>query len=115
MKIHSLSDIPAWLFYPLKTWTDSSYNHYNLFLSLIMIEVLFALGAWWYLYKKIGKSDERTDRIYLRATMLCFVVVIACESIFPTEYLLKQFEALKYGIGMLAADIYLFVVYRRSN
>ncbi|MDH5105026.1 DUF2178 domain-containing protein [Lentilactobacillus diolivorans] len=112
MQVKSISDIPNWLFLPVKHWTTESSDHFNLFVGSGMLLTIVLIIALWWVYRKIGKSDERTDPIYLRAVCAGFVALIMCEVIFPDSYLINQFKVYKYAITLLVIFIYLWRAYR---
>ncbi|GHP14596.1 hypothetical protein YK48G_20210 [Lentilactobacillus fungorum] len=115
MNIKSISDIPAWLFYPIKLWADKDSDNFNILVGTGMILLVLSLIMVWVLVRRLGDSDERTTGVYLKATSIAFVVVIICEIIFPSTYLVNQFKLYKYAFAMIAAAIYLFGEYRKET
>ncbi|WP_052004619.1 hypothetical protein [Agrilactobacillus composti] len=115
MKIHSISDIPDWLFFPIKQWVEQNQTHFNIFIGVATLMVLFTLGSSWILVKKIGKQDERTTPIYLQSMKMGLITLLICEAIFPVHYLILQFRLYKYGFALLVVVLYLLRAYHVEN
>ncbi|KRL23156.1 hypothetical protein [Lentilactobacillus kisonensis] len=114
MDIKSISDIPAWIFYPIKLWADKDSDNFNILVGTGMILLVRSFIMVWILVRRLGESDERTSGIYLKAMSNALVVLIVCEIIFPSTYLVNQFKLYKYAFAMIAAAIYLFSKYRKE-
>ena len=114
MNVKSISDIPGWMFYPIKMWAVKDNFNFNFLVGMGMILLVLSFIAVWILVKRIGHPDERTSEIYLKAMSNALVVILVCEIIFPSTYLVNQFKLYKYGFAMIAAAVYLFVRYRKE-
>ncbi|MCF6419733.1 MAG: DUF2178 domain-containing protein [Furfurilactobacillus sp.] len=115
MQIKSLSDIPDALFWPLKQWVEQSNLNLNILVGFSLILIVLITLGWSIMTRKIGKvQDERTAKIYLTASSIMLSANLACDIIFPTDYLMNQFRMIKYIIMFLAGLIYLFTKYRKE-
>ncbi|HRM12855.1 MAG TPA: hypothetical protein PLV47_07825 [Flavobacterium sp.] len=115
MKIRSLADIPAALFYPLKEWTESSITNFNLFIGIITIFLFVSIFFVVVFSMKIGKSDERSSMINLKSMYCALVILITCDIFLPNTYLVNQFLIIKYGLASLGAGFYLMLQYRKDT
>lgn len=115
MKIHSISDIPNWLFFPIKQWVDQSHAHLEIFMGIAILIALASFFVTWIMVKKIGRQDERTAPIYLKSLEAGFIVLLICEFLFPNDYLIDQFRLYKYAFSLLAGGIYLLKDYQKEN
>lgn len=114
MKIKSLSDIPEVIFYPLKEWAEQSVANFNLLVGSGFIFVMFSAIFVVTYSIKMGKSDERTLLISLKSTYVMLIAIIACDMLFPRDYLANQFFMFKYGITCFVGGLYLFIQYRKD-
>lgn len=114
MKIRSLADIPAALFYPLKEWTESSITNFNLFIGIITIFLFVSIFFVVVFSMKIGKSDERSSMINLKSMYCALVILITCDIFLPNTYLVNQFLIIKYGLASFSAGLYLMLQYRKD-
>ncbi|TFJ38731.1 DUF2178 domain-containing protein [Carnobacterium divergens] len=114
MKIKSLSDLPEALFFPLKEWVTQSPSNLNFLVGLTMLMILIGMCLSYYLLKKIGKPDERTNEYYKKLAYVVLVVIIICDIIFPKSYMPYQFYSIKYSLAVLIGSLYLFRQYRKD-
>lgn len=107
MKIESI-------FHPLKTWVEQSTGNWNMLigsgLALLLVGVILIVVF----ERKIGRTDERTNQIYLKSTFIMLAVVILCDFIFPKEYMWQIFLLFKYSIASIASGIYLAARYKKD-
>ncbi|HAT55716.1 MAG TPA: DUF2178 domain-containing protein [Lactobacillus sp.] len=115
MQVKSLSDIPDFIFWPLKKWTGQSNLNFNILVGICTLLTIFLLVAGYFMMRKIGKiEDERTATIYLAAASIMLSTSFICDIIFPSDYLIEQFRMIKYIVMMLAGLIYLVATYRKE-
>ena len=114
MKIKSLSDIPEALFYPLKEWSEQSIGNFNLLVGIGFLFVMFSTIFVVTYSIKIGKADERTTLIILKGAQIMLFAIIACDILFPKDYLVNQFFMFKYGNAFFVSGLYLFIQYRKD-
>lgn len=114
MKIESISDIPEALFYNLKLWADASITHWNIFVTLPMVLAIITVIASFYLIKKIGKADERTNGYYKNWAYFVLMSVIILDILFPKTYFIQQFFAYKYAISFFVGALYLGWQYKKD-
>lgn len=114
MEIKSLSDIPAAIFYPLKTWAEQSTGNWNILVGIGFLLMMGSAIVILLLSMKMGPKDERTSKISMRSAYYMLGVIILCDLIFPKEYMWNIFFLFKYGLAFLAGGIYLAVQYKRD-
>lgn len=114
MKIKSLSDISKTLFYPLKEWSEQSIGNFNLLVGIGFLFVMFSAIFVVTYSIKMGKSDERMLLISLKSAYVMLIAIIACDILFPRDYLVNQFFMVKYGFSCFASGLYLFLQYRKD-
>ncbi|WP_353855028.1 DUF2178 domain-containing protein [Bacillus sp. Bos-x628] len=107
-------DLTNTIFYPLKTWVETSTENWNMLLGIGFAMLLVGLILTFVFLKRIGKSDERTNQITLKSCLYMLFVVILCDVIFPKEYMWQIFFLFKYSIATLASGIYLAVRYKED-
>ncbi|MDX8365679.1 DUF2178 domain-containing protein [Cytobacillus sp. IB215665] len=102
------------IFSPLKSWAEQSQENFQILLGvgflLFIGSIIFVLV----LYKKIGKDDERTNRIYMKSSYCVLMVIVLCDMFFPKEYMWNIFFLYKYGLAFLAGGIYLAIQYKKD-
>lgn len=114
MDVKSLSDIPAWIFYPIKLWAEKDSDNFNILVGTGMILLVLSFIMVWILVRRLGESDERTSKTYLKAMSWALVVILVCEIVFPSTYLVNQFKLYKYAFAMIAAAVYMYAKYRKE-
>lgn len=112
MTTKSLSSVPGSFFYSIKEWSEQSIGNYNQLIGITFVFCILSIIFLLYFCLKIGRSDERTLLINLKAAYVMLIAIILCDIIFPREYLVNQFFMLKYGIACFASGIYLALKYR---
>lgn len=50
----------------IDTWMQASTTNYGLYFVIMALILILSFTAWWFIDRKIGKSDERSDYIKLR-------------------------------------------------
>lgn len=114
MKIHSFSDIPEKLFWPLKQWLDADINHFNMMIGVGLLLILIAFVWLFVLTRLLGRTDERSRLIYLKAVAYGLIAYAICKIIFPDEYLNQQFDVYAVIIGLLIGDGFIQLTYLRE-
>ncbi|MGD6795033.1 DUF2178 domain-containing protein [Metabacillus indicus] len=114
MQIKSVSDIPDALFYPLKSWAEQSAGNWNILIGTGGLLLTASMIFVYVYYKRIGKDDERTNKIFLKSFYYMLCAIILCDMIFPKDYMWNIFFMFKYTLAFLAAGIYMAVQYRRD-
>ncbi|NTU25539.1 DUF2178 domain-containing protein [Bacillus tequilensis] len=115
MKTNSISDaITNAIFSPVKSWAEFSPGNWNIILGVGLLLLMGSMIFTYVLYKKIGKEDERTNKIFLKSSFYMLVAIILCDVIFPKEYMWNIFFLYKYALAFLAAGIYLAAQYRKD-
>ncbi|PRS28115.1 DUF2178 domain-containing protein [Bacillus sp. FSL K6-4563] len=102
------------IFYPLKTWVETSTGNWNMLLGIGFAMLSVGLILTFIFLKRIGKSDERTNQITLKCCLYMLFGVILCDVIFPKEYMWQIFFLFKYSIVVLASGVYLAVRYKKD-
>lgn len=108
------SGIHNTIFSPLRSWAEQSPGNWNI---LIVVGFLLVYGSGilvYVFYKKLGKDDERTNKIYLKSSSYMLLVIILCDMIFPKDDMWTIFFLYKYALAFLAAGIYLSVQYKKD-
>ncbi|MER0467950.1 DUF2178 domain-containing protein [Bacillus cabrialesii subsp. cabrialesii] len=108
------SDIHNAIFSSLKSWAEQSTGNWNILIGVGFLLVMGSAIFVYVCYKKIGKEDERTNKIYLKSSSYMLVVIILCDTIFPKDYMWTIFFLYKYALAFLAAGIYLAVQYKKD-
>ncbi|MFB5089756.1 DUF2178 domain-containing protein [Psychrobacillus sp. PGGUH221] len=114
MKIDSSSEISNIIFHPLKTWAEASTGNWNMLTGSGFVLLLVGVILLYLCRKIIGKSDERTNQIYLKSTYIMLGAVVLCDIIFPKEYMWQIFFLFKYSFAFIASGIYLAVRYKKD-
>ena len=114
MKIESSSEISNLIFHPLKTWAETSAGNWNMLIGIGFVLLLVEVILLYVCHKQIGKSDERTNQIYLKSAYIMLGAVVLCDIIFPKEYMWQIFFLFKYSFAFIASGIYLAVRYKKD-
>lgn len=114
MEIKSISDIPNAIFYPLKSWAEQSSGNWNVLVGVGFLLLVGSVILGYVFYKKIGKDDERTNKIFLKSSYFMLLVIILCDIIFPKDYMWNIFFSFKYALAILAGGIYLAIQYKKD-
>lgn len=99
------------LFSPLKNWVENSTANWNTLIGVGFVLFVIGFALTLILLLKMGKSDERTNHIHLKSTLIILYVVIFLDVIFPKEYMWQIFFLFKYSFAFIASGIYLAVRY----
>lgn len=92
----------------LDKWLSSSTVHFNIFVGLTFAVALTSIGIMGFLYRKIGKRDERTSVLYLNVSNIMLVTLLALLTLFIAwvdkdtihfRQLLLAIMALTFGSG----------------
>ncbi|UYP07129.1 DUF2178 domain-containing protein [Priestia megaterium] len=104
------------IFTPLKTWTEQSNSNWNMLIGIGLLSLIVGAILIYVLQKKMGMSvsDERTNHIGLKSSLVVLYGVILCDLIFPKEYMWQIFFLFKYSIALIASGIYLAVRYKKD-
>lgn len=103
----------------LNNWMLESSDNFNVIVGLTMVLYVGSLLMLFYVGKKFGKPDERTNAIYLKIISYMFTTQIIMNAIFITlvnrdiEYF-RQVFILFQGIVFLVGAIYAFRLYRKD-
>ncbi|WP_057915596.1 hypothetical protein [Peribacillus muralis] len=103
----------------LNNWMLESSQNFNVIVGLTMVLYAGSLVVLWYIGKKFGKPDERTNAIYLKIISCMFTTQIIMNAIFISlvdrniEYF-RQFFILFQGLVFLVGAIYAFRLYRKE-
>ena len=108
------SDIHYAIFNPLKSWAEQSNGNWNILIGVGFLLLISSAIFAFVFYKKIGKDDERTSKIFLKSSYCVLWVIVLCDMIFPKEYMWNIFFLFKYGLAFLAGGIYLAVQYKKD-
>ncbi|AUZ26682.1 DUF2178 domain-containing protein [Bacillus subtilis] len=108
------SDIHNSIFSPLKSWAEHSPGNWNILIGVGFLLLMGSLIFTYVFYKKIGKDDERTNKIFLKSSSYMLAAIILCDMIFPKDYMWTIFFLYKYALAFLAAGIYLGVQYKKD-
>lgn len=100
-------------------WMLEGSRNFNVVVGFSMVICIGALLVLFYIGKKFGKPDERTNAIYLKIISCMFTTQLFMNAIFISlvdrdiEYF-RQFFILFQGIVFLVGAIYAFRLYRRD-
>jgi hypothetical protein len=104
------------IFYPLKTWTEQSNSNWNMLIGIGILSLIVGMILIYVFQKKMGMSvsDERTNQIGLKSSLVVLCGVILCDLIFPKEYMWQIFFLFKYSLAFIASGIYLAIRYKKD-
>ena len=103
----------------LNDWMLESSRNFNIIVGSTMLILAGSVLVLFYIGKKFGKPDERTNAIYLKVISFMFTTQIVMNAIFiigvggDIEYF-RQFFILFEGIVFLAGAIYAVKLYRKD-
>lgn len=110
----SSTEISNSIFSPLRTWAEASPGNWNILIGsgfvLLLVGVALLIGF----TMKMGKTDERTNKIGLQTALVILYVVIFFDVVFPKEYMWQIFFLFKYGLASIASGIYLAIRYKKE-
>ena len=110
----SSTEISNSIFNPLRTWAEASPGNWNILIGsgfvLLLVGVALLIGF----IIKIGKTDERTNKIGLQSALVILYVIIFFDVVFPKEYMWQIFFLFKYGLAFIASGIYLAIRYKKE-
>lgn len=109
-----LSEIPDAIFSPLKTWAEQSTGNWNILIGLGFLLLIGSMITAYVFYKKFGKADERTSKIFLKSSYCVLWAIVICDMLFPKEYMWNIFFLFKYAIAFWAGGLYLAIRYRKD-
>ncbi|UOQ92033.1 DUF2178 domain-containing protein [Halobacillus shinanisalinarum] len=102
------------LFDPLRTWVEASTGNWNMLIVSGFVLLIVGLILFFVYFVKMGKTDERTNKIQLNSTLIMLVVIVLCDVIFPKDYMWQIFFLFKYAFAFIASGIYLAVRYKKD-
>lgn len=108
------SDIHNAIFYPLKSWAEQSPGNWNILIGVGFLLVMGSTIIALVFHMKMGRKDERTNKISLKSAYWVLCVIILCDMIFPKDDMWTIFFLFKYGLAFLAGGIYLAVQYKKD-
>ncbi|MEQ2527269.1 6-aminohexanoate hydrolase [Robertmurraya yapensis] len=103
----------------LNNWMLESSQNFNIVVGLTMVLYVGSLLVLFYIGKKFGKPDERTNGIYLKISSCMFTTQLIVSAIFISlvdrniEYF-RQFFILFQAIVFIVGAIYAFRLYRKD-
>lgn len=103
----------------LNNWMLESSQNFNIVVGLTMVLNVGSLLVLFYIGKKFGKPDERTNGIYLKISSCMFTTQLIVSAIFISlvdrniEYF-RQFFILFQAIVFIVGAIYAFRLYRKD-
>ncbi|MGM7684532.1 DUF2178 domain-containing protein [Cytobacillus sp. Hm23] len=112
--IKMLNYITNAIFSPLKSWAEQSQGNFQILLGVGFLLLMSSMVIIFVFRKKIGKDDERTNRIYMKSSYCILMIIVLCDLIFPKEYMWNIFFLYKYGLAFLAGGIYLAIQYKKD-
>ncbi|MFJ7932691.1 DUF2178 domain-containing protein [Peribacillus sp. NPDC096448] len=110
----SISDIHNSIFSPLTSWAEQSTGNWNILIGIGFLLLMGSAIFGYVFYKKIGKDDERTNKIFLKSSSYMLLAVILCDIIFPKDDMWTIFFLFKYTLVFLAGGVYLAVQYKKD-
>lgn len=110
----SISDIHNAIFSPLKIWAEQSTGNWNILIGVGFLLLIGSSIFAYVFYKKIGKDDERTNKIFLKSSYCMLWAIILCDMIFPKDAMWTIFFLFKYALAFLAGGMYLAVQYKKD-
>ncbi|PJY99144.1 MULTISPECIES: hypothetical protein [Bacillus] len=112
MKVNSITDtITNAIFSPLKSWAEHSPGNWNILIGSGFVLLVVGVILTFVFIKKMGKGDERTNHIALKASLCTLYALVFCDLLFPKEYMWQIFFLFKYSIAFFASAIYLAIRY----
>ncbi|WP_019156294.1 hypothetical protein [Robertmurraya massiliosenegalensis] len=114
MEIKFLSNIHDAIFHSLKNWAEQSPGNWNILIGVGFLLLIGSVIFAYVFYKKIGKDDERTNKIFLKSSYCMLLVIILCDIIFPKDYMWNVFFLFKYALAILASGIYMAQQYKKD-
>lgn len=102
------------VFEPFKNWAEESTDNWNMLIGIGFVLFIIAVILLFVYTVKIGKTDERTNQILLKCTLIMLFGIILCDIIFPKDYMWEIFFLIKYDIAFITSGLYLAVRYKRD-
>jgi hypothetical protein len=103
----------------LNDWMLQSSDHFNVMVGVTMVLYVGSLVILYYVTRKFGKPDERTNAVYLKIISCMFTAQLVVNGIFISwvdrdiEYF-RQIFILFQGIVFLVGAIYSIMQYRKD-
>lgn len=103
----------------LNNWMLENIDNFNIIVAVITVIHITSLGILFYISKKFGTPDERTNRIYLKVVSTMFTTQLLMNGLFISwvnsdiEYF-RQIFLLFQGAVFLVGSVYSIMLYRKD-
>lgn len=103
----------------LNEWMLESSANFNSIVALITVLSLGSLLVLFFICRKFGRPDERTNAVYFKISSRMFIAQVIMNALFISlvdsdiEYF-RQFFLLFQGVVFFIGAIYAFVLYRKD-
>lgn len=103
----------------LNDWMSESIQNFNIIVGLTMLLYVGSLIVLFYIGRKFGRPDERTNAIYLKIISCMFTTQLIMSTIFISfidqdiQYF-RQFFILFQAVVFLVGAIYAFRLYKKD-